>query len=276
MIRQLGQKKIFLNILSSLDMNSLKVVLPYNLQDFRDNNAYTIDWSPLGDTMVIVPQYPQPKYDSAYWSNNKLTSNTNINPWIPFVSNCLDYGSHVLLYDLLEDNKKCSLVDQQDTKSVSEIPLLQFKAHSDTCTNTITCTYSQSLNLQTPFKKWYDLEGGQVIFYLTRKAYSFQEYIQLRSDDTKVLGMIAENNKDIVPIKLNTNGHKGAGYYPTKVLLQLFYKQEDTVTKYLIKGELILSDYATIASWEATLAGLKATNKGLVQENPSYSFTVDL
>lgn len=73
------------------------------------------------------------------------------------------------------------MIDKQSTEIVSEIPVQQFTAISDKCTNQIKCTYAESLDLTTTFKKWYELDQGKIIFYLTRKAYSYNEYIALRN-----------------------------------------------------------------------------------------------
>jgi len=54
-------------------------------------------------------------------------------PWLPFFGNCENFGSYLYFYDLIENDKFCSLKSEADTVVVNVIPTKGISAVGDEC-----------------------------------------------------------------------------------------------------------------------------------------------
>lgn len=67
-------------------------------------------------------------------------------PYIPFFSNCQNFGQEIFFFSLCEYHKDCDLIDFQDTYSINPFVLGDIP-NSDTCENLpIECIYDEQIS----------------------------------------------------------------------------------------------------------------------------------
>ena len=122
-------------------------------------------------------------------------------PYLPFFSNCHGYDSHVILSKLLEDHPACTIVPYEETKFVAEWPWqLQLSATADSCIETnfrpvevdgvmydndgkgspgvpLYCAFEEEVFSPTTATRWFELEEGDTLFYLTKEPISAGDFV---------------------------------------------------------------------------------------------------
>ena len=88
-------------------------------------------------------------------------------PYLPFLSNCANYGKHIPLFSLFEQHPACELVSPEETYPLTEF---DFNGHAigDVCDEIeLDCIYDD-INDLGPYKKWWSVEQNSNIFYFSK------------------------------------------------------------------------------------------------------------
>lgn len=97
-----------------------------------------------------------------FWKSKLI--NAVIMPWIPFLSNCDGFDTHIVLYDLLEhtpseeEGGQCKRPAYEEITIVNPIPSDGLEAVADTCDMSINCRYDEDLkNTRSSTVRWYQI-----------------------------------------------------------------------------------------------------------------------
>ena len=158
-------------------------------------------------------------------------------PFLPYFSNCKNYGQYIYLYDVIENADYCDLVEPQDTYFINPYKFGD-KPHSDSCNDgksekefSFECIYDEIFDQEQQYQRWFELGKDVVMFYIGQKSiYMNYEMLAEPSDTVKLVEVL---NKFIIP----------EGKIPTMAFLKLSYYQFDRYEKLLIKADLSLSDF---------------------------------
>jgi hypothetical protein len=126
-------------------------------------------------------------------------------------------------------------------------PFLMSKG--DTCQNELTCGFEENIAKTEDDTRWFEIEDGEVVFYITQFPYSYEQ-----SSDDQTFAQIRETD-ELVPV-YSIGG--GGSSIPRKVTLVLGYMQVDKTKKKIIS------------------AGMEFAEFGGSPDNVEYSFGVEL
>ncbi|EGR27358.1 hypothetical protein IMG5_197430, partial [Ichthyophthirius multifiliis] len=243
-------------------MNSTKITLksPYRAKynekkifGFIIQNDETIDLPinilPLDDQYQKYPQYlinykkdayeyfknlaktdlksnPSQILNQLFWNGKQQISM----PYIPYLSNCREFGSQGILYTIVENEELCDLIPVEKT-----VPIRPFvfgdKPISDQCENIkFDCIFDEQLNRDPEYENWFQTKQDDTIFYITQYATDFLKS-QLDSKDTYF------NEADIIKVKAGNNLQNG--YLPKVVQFDIQYYQTSNTEKQIIQAFML-------------------------------------
>jgi len=208
--------------------------LPYNAY-FNSQNGYILvdSTSPNLDTKPLPTQYTK----SATFSN----INSLVFPWIPYFSNCKNYGSHIYLFELLENNTACRFPELNSTSNAN----INFNDPiGDECNIDLECKYDSSLVDEETLKKWFLTENQITLFHITKKPLLYSECNNNLDYSTKILDLYYES---FVPVKIIPKDFI-KGCVPNKVEMNILYKQNANNEKNIIVFNIYLSNYTSCIS----------------------------
>jgi len=65
-------------------------------------------------------EYNKQLFDDSYW--NVIDAEISIQSWFPFFSSCRGYDRMIQLFDVLEDEDQCTLMNKEGILKLSVIP----------------------------------------------------------------------------------------------------------------------------------------------------------
>ena len=88
-------------------------------------------------------------------------------PYLPFLSNCDGYDSHISLSRLLEEHPDCETVDFEETMPTKEYAFWGKNPVSDTCLGVILqCTYEEKITETRNNLRWFEALPKSKLFYI--------------------------------------------------------------------------------------------------------------
>ena len=140
---------------------------------------------------------------------NGITWNAYLLPYLPYFSACRGFDSHIPLFLLLENEINCNLVNYNETAYVDQWNFinapsaLQVESAMDSCSWSIQCMYEEEISKVNKFqdfehavhafsslivcqvssiRRWFELDVGQTLFYITRDPFANREYALAQMD----------------------------------------------------------------------------------------------
>ena len=172
-------------------------------------------------------------------------------PWIPFFSNCRGYDSKIVLYDIFEYHKNCSLPVYEDIQIVNPIPSSGLNPISDKCTLEIQCRYDEPLNSSTSDSvRWYQIEKEEDLFYISRAPVTATKLNEV--DDSGIVPQTIFNSDlnsgtdNLLPATFYPDiTAVGQGLVPSVVTINFYYYQETKDVKLMSQVSVFLSNYTS-------------------------------
>ena len=130
-------------------------------------------------------------FDISYWDSEgtKVVSQT----WLPFFSHCTSYGTYIHLFDLLEHDKRCKFVHEEDTKIVSAIPTTGLVPKADECQLEIKCSFEEDVSAKSTNQMWWTIDNKKIIYYLTSKGIDVSDYVKYKNGKNHIFKFFAFN-----------------------------------------------------------------------------------
>jgi hypothetical protein len=199
------------------------------------------------------------KKTSAWWDEGDTTGPFDflMLPYLPYFSNCRGYDQSIPIAKLLETHPDCTLIPYDRTREVNQYPWYgMFTPLGDKCQapvedpkdefgNTIftgtmkgielNCTFEEDVANPASNPRWYEADGGSVIFYLTKEPKPLSQFLEQRDSSgnlvnawgrnealTKLLGTYQMVPAEIGAVK-STSGY--VNVIPRRVQLTITYFQ---------------------------------------------------
>ena len=180
--------------------------------------------------------------------------------YLPFITDCDEYGSHVPLY-LLFTSDKCNLISTSDTVSVSILAPLS-SPNGDRCDYSLTCRTSEKLLKTGTLELWfqsYQLSQTN-IFYFTRKQIDPDTYSNAIPNSTTKANSFSDNfygSSNIIGVSsVRTASSYSKDMIPKSVRLYVGYYQKNKIDKEILTSILYFEEFSSDLS------------------NRSYKFTI--
>ena len=187
--------------------------------------------------------------------------------YLPFFSNCDNYGSHMSLSRLLEDHPQCTIVDTQNTRAVHQNPFSRKKFPTgDTCMKDmlqirlanrwqkrgvdLKCQYEEIIDGVSDSYRWYESKADTVLFYLTNapvtpleinrhpKEEIFPSYLSRAISKSGGFHRVFK-----VPVIVIQGGLRNV--IPRRVTFELQYYQVDAGNKRLVEANIFFDELCT-------------------------------
>ena len=208
----------------------------------------TLSWLPRNDQQVPLANCMRnPKmWEEFLYSNDGYFGNYNPRSdvymtHIPFLSNCRGYGNNIPLWHITENSPGCVNLPANETKPISEF---SFGADSigDSCDGVIQleCMVDEVLNDKKPIPRWFELQTGSIMFYISAHALSNEEYANVTSD----------NIGKLIPVVL-VQANPFDGTWMKTVSLDLGYWQSSSDVKILAEASITFDDFQQLTDDQA-------------------------
>lgn len=243
--------------------------LPYNMPPGEANSPGEPEF--ILDAINVSGRYNAPRNEqndgdkdgliailnagTAYWS---ATPRETVGmPWVPFLSNCDGFDSHIIIWELFENPHNiqrdgCKLLAVKDQVLVRALLIdpttfqFYFNPVLDMCQIVTMCRFEESLQeadyASTP---WWRIDDDLDLFYITRQPVSFEQYKEGNAFFSTLLG-----TNQLVKVGLSGGGSKGSGAYPRRVIFEIFYDQRDFLSKKIVTAKIILEGFDSVATDE--------------------------
>eukprot|EP01022_Parablepharisma_sp_SALTPOND_P014603 TRINITY_DN20009_c0_g2_i2.p1 TRINITY_DN20009_c0_g2~~TRINITY_DN20009_c0_g2_i2.p1 ORF type:complete len:2825 (-),score=233.62 TRINITY_DN20009_c0_g2_i2:4128-12602(-) len=246
-----GSNKLFGIFLHHDSPTSTTLTLPYNLRDFSVD-MYTDMTSATEDVSLAKKKFERDPFDITLWDSKSVT--TIALPWLPFFGGCKGQDRRILLYDLLENPEKCSVVPSENTVVVSSLPTSGFYPNADSCETALECHYEENLNVSVANSiRWYQISSPTTLFYISSVPISPTELFATSPENDLESGFEEkfEGQSDyMVPVVFHPTQMPDEGV-PSVVELEIFYKQVNKNKKTIVKAVGRLLDYSKELKEEA-------------------------
>ena len=183
-------------------------------------------------------------------------------PYVPYVSNCYGFDSHIPWFELLEDSSACGLSPYaaSDARRVGFPPLpnpddfvvvgpLQFLQMpvADACYREISCNYEENLPVPDPNPRWFEVGSVTEMWRMLRNPIT---QAQMASNGGVVDMMLAQEGIDVlIPVYSDRSAAAAmpgvclVQCFPRTVTLQIEYYQVSLEQKRLLRAKLIFNDF---------------------------------
>ncbi|EWS71666.1 transmembrane protein, putative (macronuclear) [Tetrahymena thermophila SB210] len=210
------------------------VNLPLNLPEMvNPNQDYPL--SIVSYTTANPSQHNHPinlTQSSAYTyyiNNDRYWKNLHqlVIPYLPYFTNCKNYGQFIYLHQIIENHELCHLVDPKDTEPIKQISFQQ-EPVSDQCEDLkFECIMDDAFYSSNALPKLYQLPKNTNLFYMSANPVDIQ--------DISVDGLSFKKSELIPVVSLN---QVPANYLPASIELAINYYQVDKYHKKIIKCEM--------------------------------------
>ncbi|EAR82336.2 transmembrane protein, putative (macronuclear) [Tetrahymena thermophila SB210] len=224
-----NQNKIFAFVLQNEGIVNLPLNLPNMTANTQNYPNVIISYSTANSSDSLFPQnITQESIYSSYVNNDRFWVNMQqlTIPYIPYFSNCKNYGQFMYLHDIIEDGSICDLVTPQETKPVKQLGF-QTAPVSDKCEVEIECIMDEAFVSSNALPKLYEQPILTNLFYVVTNPIDLNE--------------VTENNLIFKPeelIPIIASNQIPQGHLPTSIELKLSYYQVDKYTKKIIEAEI--------------------------------------
>merc|ERR1711933_21613 len=120
-------------------------------------------------------------------------------PYLPFFSNCQNFGSYIYFNDLLETISYCTLIDESETIPIKSFAMFT-TPKSDVCELLLQCKYEEDLSFGTTKKIWFSHLSISTLFYITSSPISYSKYFNDKDALTEEVANYGEFDKLAVTV----------------------------------------------------------------------------
>lgn len=202
---------------------------------------------------VIVGGKAAPQTQVSFWDMFPQSQNLYPVDYIPYVSDCEEFGAFLPIYSLI-NSEKCTFVEVEDTVPV-EILKVSTQPHGDSCDFSLTCHFSEDFTRAADLSKeyWvgaYELSAYPVLAF-TRPQLSAEEYsAAIPSEEQGVTsfdGRFFGSGELIQVVASRGTESYERGMHPGSVHLDLGYYQKTRIDKELLQAKLSFASFSKSA-----------------------------
>ena len=161
---------------------------------------------------------------------------------VPFISQCDGYDNMLPLFLILEDHAECTLIPEEST-----VPLNPFAPWispvGDVCDYQISCLYEEEITEGSILSRWYELDNGQTIFYITKDPVTKDQW-KSRTSPTGYFSSIIGTDAAVSVLVSKPTGRQ-PGPIPRDVTFALSYYQETSTRKHIISAEMVYDSFSS-------------------------------
>ncbi|EAR82608.2 transmembrane protein, putative (macronuclear) [Tetrahymena thermophila SB210] len=155
-------------------------------------------------------------------------------PYIPYFSNCRQFGSMGFFYQITENHENCNLVSPQNVKVIDPF-VFGDKPYSDECENVgFDCVLDEYTFFPFTQDLWYRQQKEQALFSMKASPYQFNSE-EANSDEIPI--------DDLVEIQIDSEVPENK--LPKKISLQINYYQINSLEKQIINGQINFESFVT-------------------------------
>jgi len=217
-------------------------------------------------------------------------------PYMPYVSNCAGYDSHVPLWKLFQNSEQCIFRSPNETTTTSQFDLISSEKLTDYCDVRLHCRYEEDITTGDASRAyWFEGNFPEFLFFLSRepmKSYEFGGWLKAmgtaineKKQSEEVNRLIKFENEKLdryrlyhaVPVspmkaKVNINEevirtgtvvvaepveNEGPRSYPKLVHMLVEFWQELEDRKQIAKATIYFSDYRSSAAYTSARTNLE-------------------
>lgn len=203
----------------------------------------------------FLDSFDDKKQAESYWDRARFAQRAKdmiTMPFLPFFSSCKGFDSHIGVSYILESEKYCTLPTQEEVVAVPAFNLFSVPT-ADSCEVTIECGIEEELRFSGGSKRWFELESGETMFYLTQLPGLQSDYAsQIHEYFGGLLG-----TDGLIPVEVESTWPGGEELYiPKTVDIEILYYQETAETKRIISVGITLDNFEKVDnSYVATMDG---------------------
>ncbi len=207
----LKTKKFFA---SYIKQDELKAILPVNLplkdKRFDLNNGADksifklyMTYNPIKKKIKnkIIENVNNFNPPNLYWGEYDMIGM----PYLPFFSNCKNYGKYITIFNLFEQHHGCKFISEEETKFITDFSFGQ-EAIGDNCKINIDCLYDEDPNESNTY--WFNSQTGNYLFSISKYPIEIEDlYKYMSSNEIVDVNVINNLPKGMIPgiIKLDIN-----------------------------------------------------------------------
>ncbi|KAL7555003.1 hypothetical protein ACHAWF_018580 [Thalassiosira exigua] len=169
-------------------------------------------------------------------------------PYLPFLSNCNGYDSHISLSRLLEEHPDCEGVDYGQTVPTKEHEVRGKGPVGDTCQGVLLkCHYEEEVREARKAFRWFEASSGTTLFQITRDAVAANDFLPSSSEEDwgRTFALDRLRDHDLIPITVDEEMGSHRHAMPRKIQLELKYFQVSKGKKRLVEAGLYFDDLCT-------------------------------
>ena len=215
-----------------------------DMQSFVDSVSISVL---SGISTPIEAIYPQTSYD--FWSALQYAQKLYPLDYLPYITDCDGYGSHIPLY-LLFANDKCNLVNPDKTISVSILQPFT-TPNGDSCNLQFTCKTSEKTSTTDAVLLWFDSFelSSSNIFYFTRTQvdmYAYSSYIPEIGISENAFSSNFYGSSSIIGVSsVRSAPSYTVGMIPKMVKLYVGYYQKNRVDKEILTSTIYFEEFTS-------------------------------
>ncbi|KAL4493037.1 hypothetical protein ABPG72_020816 [Tetrahymena utriculariae] len=222
--------KIFPFVLWSTSPVNLPLNLPQMVNPNQDYPLSIVSYTAANSSQHNNPiNLTQSSAYTYYINNDRYWKNLNqlVIPYMPYFTNCKNYGQFIYLHQIIESKELCTLVDPKDTVPIKQISFQQ-EPISDKCEDLkFECIMDDAFYSSNALPKLYQQPILTNLFYISTNPIDIQ--------DVTVNGLLFKKSDLIPVVSLN---QVPANHLPASIEFSINYYQVDKYNKKIIKCEI--------------------------------------
>ncbi|KAL4426736.1 hypothetical protein ABPG74_006108 [Tetrahymena malaccensis] len=202
------------------DMVSPYQTYPLSIVSYTTANSSQHN-SPVN--LTLSSAYTYYVNNDRYWK----TLNQLVIPYLPYFTNCQNYGQFIYLHQIIESHELCTLVDPKDTEPIKQISF-SGEPISDQCEDLkFECIMDDAFYSSNALPKLYQQPIHTNLFYISANPIDIQDI---------TIDELLFKKSDLIPVvSLN---QVPADYLPASIEFSINYFQIDKYNKKIIKCEI--------------------------------------
>ena len=261
--RRLLEESILIDRPTALEIGRFDLLgLGLSANGTNANGTAGLTFNSNREPMLILDDHLVVEERSQWWdsidSDDYSTSPYLSLPYLPFMSNCKGYDSHISISRLLEEHPGCNLVSESETTPIRQYRLFERSpAVSDTCQAELSCLYEEDLTSPRRGKRWYEASRDQVLFHLTSDAITASEFsaAEVEEDGADIVHgwgrgpeigrQLRDSSHELIPVRVDFLLDSMSNVIPRGIELELEYYQINKGQKRLVEASIKFGDLCT-------------------------------
>lgn len=280
--------------------------VPAVLDDPATVKRETAYWQPPDEVefMAFKEKYREYFDQVSLDASGQLSYNkqpTLVLPWLPYVSSCRGYDSHIPIFRLLE-SPQCQLPEvefeeegqgasnwwrrdypplphQDDIKPVLPLDLMQDPV-ADWCEQRLLCNYEEDLTTTDAERRWFEAASGTELFYILEEALTLS---QIKQGGDLIEDMVAKDSSDIlIPVSVDRSAAEelreecGRLCFPREVTLEITYYQINEREKRIISATMVYGEFDRTPAKTEYVFNLSYSALNYIQLIIAFAFDVNV